>query len=74
MTAQISDDRGMGGRGAGSIADTEFLRRRGAEPPLNEMLADPLVRQLMSRDRISEPALRALLDEARRRLHASRAG
>jgi hypothetical protein len=48
--------------------------RRWAEPALNEMLADPLVRQLMSRDRISEPAMRTLLDEARTRLDAGRAG
>lgn len=37
------------------------------EPDLEEMLADPAVRQLMARDGVSEAALRHLLDMARRR-------
>ena len=38
------------------------------EPPIEEMLADPIVRLVMQRDRIGPREVRAALDAARRRL------
>jgi hypothetical protein len=36
-----------------------------AEPPLDELLADPTTRLLMSGDHVKEPALRSLLARIR---------
>jgi len=38
------------------------------EPPLGELLQDPILRQLMDSDRVEAAELNILLDDARRRL------
>ena len=38
------------------------------EPPLSQMLADPLTKALMESDGVDPRALRDLLDEARQRI------
>ena len=50
------------------------LRRHGsffignAEPSLDEMMADPIMRGLMARDGVAPDSLRGLIDEVRDRL------
>lgn len=42
----------------------------GIEPRVQEILEDPIVRLVMRRDRLAAADVRAVIDEARRRLHA----
>ncbi len=64
-----------GGRmGAPGVALRRFLvpaesayTRAGVEPPLEEMLRDPIVRARMRCDGVEAGEVRRLLDEARRR-------
>ena len=46
-------------------------KREFDEPPLEEMLADPIVQLLMKRDRIGPSEVRAAMDQARARREAS---
>jgi hypothetical protein len=39
-----------------------------AEPGLDELLSDPVVRLLLERDKLDERAVRAQIEEAKRRL------
>ncbi|RAU23778.1 hypothetical protein CU669_01420 [Paramagnetospirillum kuznetsovii] len=39
-----------------------------AEPPLDEVMGDPMVRDLMARDGVAEDSLRVLIDSVRIRL------
>jgi hypothetical protein len=44
------------------------------EPSLEEILAEPIVRRLMARDRVDEPGLRRLAGEVRRRIETRAQG
>ncbi len=44
--------------------------RRGEEPPVTELLDDPILHRLLARDNIAREQLRAFLDAARARLLA----
>ena len=46
--------------------------RPGAEPPLEELLADPMMRALLACDRITTDDVRAVAKRARERLGFSR--
>ena len=46
-------------------------RRYGGEPPVNELLADPIVQLLMNRDGVSAKSLALLMSAARDRVVAS---
>ncbi len=39
-----------------------------AEPPLDELMSDPIMRGLMARDGVAPDSLRGLIDEVRARL------
>jgi hypothetical protein len=45
--------------------------RAGIEPRLEEVLADPLVHQVMRRDGVTEPALRGVIGRAQARLRSA---
>ena len=47
--------------------------RPGIEPPLSEVLADPIINAVMRRDGVSSAALEAVVAHAQRRLRQSRA-
>ena len=52
---------------------SERYRRSGCEPPLEELLADPIVQLLLERDSIDPAALRRDLCSLREKLGRARA-
>ena len=55
-------------RCTGFSADGPAWGKLGAEPPLGEVLADPIVQAVMQRDGVSRAALDSLIAGAQRRL------
>ncbi|WP_156612556.1 hypothetical protein [Paramagnetospirillum marisnigri] len=54
---------------AANMMNTRSSRFVGnAEPPLDEIMGDPMVRHLMDRDGVAEASLRDLIDQIRGRL------
>ena len=54
------------------VPAADAYARGGHEPPLEEVLGDPIVRALMRSDGVTPGEVRRVLDEARRRRRQSR--
>lgn len=66
-----SDLRGAARRAvlhAANLMNTRSLFVGNGEPPLDELMGDPMVRGLMARDGVAEESLRVLIDQVRGRL------
>lgn len=54
----------------GETGMNDIYDRAGPEPRIEDMLADPIVRLTMKRDRLTEHEVLAAVDAARERLHS----
>jgi hypothetical protein len=68
QTAEIRVVRRLGTSLAARSARSFAYCNGGVEPPLDEVMADPIIHRLMARDGVALDSLNSLIDEVRGRL------
>ena len=66
--AEIRVVRRLGASLSGRSARSFAYCSGGIEPPLDEVMADPIIHRLMARDGVAVDSLNSLIDEVRGRL------